>query len=381
MDAIILGWFVLELTHSPFLVGVVSALRFWGSALGPFFGVAADRYDRRRLLLLVQLITTLQMSSLLVLIWTEWIQVWHIFVLMFLGGVARAEWPLQQILIADLVREEDLANGVALINAASNVTSILGPALGGILLAKLGITWCYGLITTVSLLQMLTIYLIQMPSEIRKTSQRSIWQDIRAGIHYSYHQPAVLAALATAALVNFLGFPLTFSLMPIFARDVLHIGADGLGFLVAMVGAGALIGSLVVAGSGSFSLAGPLMIYGTLGWMGNMILFALLPWFIPALLVLALMGIAHGVAMANIVILILGNTSRDIRGRIMGLRSMVIGTLPIGSFLAGAATEFIGAPLTVIMSGLLGIVAVIAIAKKILYARKLNTHLRSNEEV
>lgn len=367
MDVITAGWLVLELTHSPFLVGLIGALRFWGSVFGPLIGVVTDWYDRRRLLLLVQLFTTIQMGTLFVLIWTGWIQVWHIFVLMAIGGLMRAcEWPIQQTLIADLIREEELANGVALINAATNITSVIGPLVGGVVFAQFGVVWCYLVITAVCLCQLLSLYLIQMPSESSKARAVSVWQDIRAAIEYSYHQPAVLAALATAGLINLLGFPLTFSLMPIFAKDILQVGADGLGVLVAMVGVGALIGSLVVAARGAFQTAGPGMMYGTLVWMVCMIIFALLPWYIPALVILGLMGIAHAVCMANIVILLLGNTSREMRGRIMGLRSMAIGALPIGSFLSGAVMELIGAPLTVIINGVIGVIGMLTIRKKIL---------------
>lgn len=372
MDGVVLGWLVLELTNSAFMVGLVGSMRFLGAMLGPLTGVIADRWDRRRLLITSTWAMTAVLAVLTGLVMTGHLHVWHLFSATTVGGILWAmHQPTQQTIQADILSGRELVSGIALMNTAMNLTSSLGPALAGALLACCGakaggqtpgVQWSYLALLALHILQLWYYRALTLVQRPPAAAQASLWSNLRAGLHYSRSSPGLWTSLVLAAMVNLVAFPLQFGLLPLFARDVFHVGAAGLGMLGSALGLGSLLGSFLMAYVGAVQHAGRLMFLGTTGWLVLLIVFALVPHYETALGVLVLMGIAQTFSLTNITVLLLGTASSDMRGRVMGLRSLAVAPLFLGGTLAGAATTSIGAPLTTILLAVIGLVIAVWVA-------------------
>jgi MFS family permease len=368
IDGVLVGWVVLELTNSAFLVGLMSSIRFLGALLGPVTGVLADRWDRRRLQIWALVVLTGMVATLLGLAVMQRLDIWVLFLATTLGGIVWA-WmqPAQQSLPADLLSGSDLVHGIALLNTAMNLTAILGPALGGALLAccrsgsppaagiTTGVQWTYGVLLLLYLVQLGNYRAMRLEPRPPVVVDTSLWQHLVAGLRYSWSEAGLWTALGLAALVNFVAFPLQFGLLPVFAREVFHVGAAGLGLLGAALGVGAVFGSILMAWVGTIHHAGRLMLWGTLGWFGLLGVFAYTPDYVLAVGVLVLMGMAQTMALTNMTVLLLGTARSDMRGRVMGLRSLAVAPLLLGGTLAGAAATSVGAPLTTMGCAIIGL--------------------------
>lgn len=372
IDSVVVGWLVLELTNSAFMVGLVGSMRFLGALLGPVTGVMADRWDRRRLQMLALLVMTSLMAALLGLAVMQRLEAWSLLLATTLGGMVWAFiQPAQQSMPADFLSGRDLVNGIALLNTAMNLTAMLGPALGGVLLACCGadvaagapgVQWAYGVLLLLYLVQVGHYWAIDFEPRAPRAALPSLWQHLITGLRYSCGEAGLWTPLALAGLVNFVAFPSQFTLLPIFAREVFQVGAAGLGLLGTALGVGAVLGSVLLAWRGAMHHAGRLMLWGTLGWFGLLGVFASTSAYTVALGVLVLMGIAQTYALTNMTVLLLGTARHDMRGCIMGLRALAVAPLVLGGTLAGAATASLGAPLTTLGCALLGLLLTGAIA-------------------
>jgi predicted MFS family arabinose efflux permease len=365
MEGVLVGWLVLDLTDSAFLVGLVGSMRFLGALLGPVTGVLADRGDRRQMQIRALLAMTGIVATLLGCAIMQRLDGWTLGLATTLGGIVWA-WvqPAQQSLPADFLSGRELVNGIALLNTAMNLTAILGPALGGALLAfgGPGVPWAYGVLLLFYAIQLGAYHAMQLAPRPPTEAAPSLWQHLSAGVRYSCSEAGLWTPLALAALVNCVAFPLQFGLLPVFARDVFQVGAAGLGLLGTALGGGAVLGSVLMAWSGAVHHAGRLMLWGTTGWFALLVVFACTPVYTLALGVLVLMGIAQTLALTNMTVLLLGTSSSAMRGRIMGLRSLAVAPLLLGGILAGAVTSRVGAPLTTMGCAVLGLLCTAAIA-------------------
>lgn len=431
MDAVVLGWLVLEMTHSAFLVGLISAMRRLGALLGPWTGVVADRLDRRFLAITALMVMAIVVLCLAILVSLRRLEVWHLFAATTLSGIVWAFFqPAQQSLQADVLKPGELANGIALTNMAMNLTTIGGPVLAGLLLsccrparrvwdwsdaemilslnwstydarrlyaatsqggvltshdygmswgpapfslpeataralelegAAVGVQWAYVVMVGLHLMQLASYVCMRSQPRLPRRSQTSIWHNLRAGMRYSMHEAGLWTPLVLAALVNFVAFPLQMNLLPVFAREIFSVGAAGLGWLGAALGIGALLGSLLMINLGSTRHAGPLMLLGTGLWSLFQLVLALTPSYPVALVVLVLTGMAQAMCLTNMSIMLLSTSTSDMRGRIMGLRSLAVAPLFLGSLLSGATAEHLGAPLTTIICALIGIAVTLCV--------------------
>ncbi len=357
MEVVVLGWLVLELTDSPFLVGVASAFRFIGWSLGPLGGALSDRIERRRLLLVAQSINTITALGLLTLLATGWLQVWHIFAAVLVAGTTYAfDYPARFAMIGDVVESGDMLNAVAVNRAAQNITAVVGPVLGGSLLLLVGFSGAYGLVAALYVANVVAVLSLSRTPVARSEERESVWQGLRQGLGYSLREPNIRAVLMLAALANLLGFPLSHALMPVFARDVLDVGAGGLGLLIGAIAAGALMANLGLASLRHPRRRGRLLALGFILWPVMLVGFALSSWYPLSLGLLFAGGIFQDVAMVSSATVLLTSVSGEMRGRVMGLRGLAVTTLPAGSLVAGALTERFGAPMTMMLFGVAGVV-------------------------
>ena len=343
-DLVVVGWLTLELTDSPLMVGIVAGSKMAGYIVAPFMGVAADRMDRRQLLIMAALVNWAVTLIMLLLVVFGWLELWHIIVLALAGSLTWAlDSPTRQALVPDLVDREDLAGAIALNAVATEITVVVGPALGGILIPTLGIGGAYGLIAGIYFMDLVVLFMLKAVKQAVPKVQESPLRSLIGGLRYIWGNQTVLALLLIAFLLNLFAAPYRYSFLPLFSRYILGAGPTGYGMLTSMAGLGALSAGLWIMSLGNYKRKGWLLLVGGLAWPASLLLFALSKWYYLSLALVFVAGLSQAITWTVIATLILGNTTQAMRGRVMGLRTGVIISLPFGNFLAGAAAERFGA--------------------------------------
>lgn len=348
MQVVALGWLVLDLTNSPFYVGLVSTLTSLPILLFTLWGgVLADRVHRRRALILLQSFMLADALALALLTLTGHITVQWVMVLALVHGTSAAfEVPIRQAFIVEMVGKEDLMNAIALNSSNFNITRIFGPMLAGLVVGTVGVAPCF-VLNAVSFVAVIVCLLRMQESDARPApSGASALTTLREGYRYVLDQPLPRALLLLTALYAIFGFAFV-SMLPVFARDVLRTGAAGYGGLMTAVGVGASVGALAMAALGH-RVARLRIIRGAgMLFALTLALTALVQVWWLAAGVLAVAGCA----------MILNNVSTNtqlqmaapdhLRGRVMGFYSlMVLGMAPLGSFQAGWVSEHFGVPMS-----------------------------------
>ena len=343
---VVVGWLTLELTESSLMVGIVAGSKMAGYVAAPFMGVVADRMDRR-LLLIIAAAVNLAVSALMLLLFAGgWLVLWHVVVLALLSSLTWAlDNPTRQAFVPDLVEPEDLTNAIALNALAVEITVVIGPALGGLLIPTLGMAGAYALIALIYLFDVAVLLLLRDVRRAPAHGHEPPLQSLMGGLKYAWGNQTVLWLLVIACLLNLLAAPYRYAFLPLFARYILDAGATGYGMLTAMAGFGALVAGIWIVSLGNIRRKGRLMVWSGLAWPASLLLFAFSGWYSISLALVFAAGLAQAVVWTVIATLILSNTTTAMRGRVMGLRTGVVVSLPIGNFLAGAAAEHFGAPL------------------------------------
>jgi MFS family permease len=342
-DTVVLGWLTLELTQSALMVGIVAACKMAGYVAAPFMGVLADRMDRR-LLLIVAAAVNLAVSALMLLLFvSDLLVLWHIIVLALLSSFTWAlDNPTRQAFIPDLVGRQHLTNAIALNSLAIEITVVVGPALGGLLIPLLGMGGAYGLIAAIYLLDVVVLLLLKDVRHTAPSISESPVRSLVGGLKYVRGNQIVLVLLLVAGLLNMLAAPYRYAFMPVFSRYILDAGPTGFGMLTAMAGVGALVAGIWVVSLGNFRHKGRLLAWTSIAWPLSLLFFAFSTSYTLSLALVFLAGLTQAVVWTVIATLILANTEPVMRGRVMGLRTGVVATLPVGNMLAGAAAERYG---------------------------------------
>jgi len=348
------SWLVYRLTHSALLLGVVG---FWGQipslVLSPFAGVFVDRWDRHKILLWTQVLSALQSLALASLALTNTITVGWIIVLQVAQGIINAfDTPARQSFVVQMVDDPaDLPNAIALNSTMVNASRIIGPSIGGLIIAAVGEGWCF-MIDAVSYVAVIASLLAMRVERRPVRSRGKMLDELRAGFKYVTGFAPVRTALTLLAIVATMGMPYTV-LMPIIATNVLHGGAHTLGFLMTASGAGAVVGALYLASRRSVMGLGRIMMFATLSFGAGLVVFGLTRVFWLALIVLPFVGGGMMVEMASTNTILQTVTEEHLRGRVMAFYTMAfLGTAPIGSLIAGVAASRIGASNTIILGGI-----------------------------
>lgn len=366
-------WLVYDLTKSPLMLGIVGfSSQIPSFFLAPFGGVFVDRFSRHRTLIGTQILAMIQSLALAVLALTGVIQVWHIIVLsLFQGFINAVDAPARQTFVPELVeRREDLANAIAVNSIMFNGARLIGPAIGGLLLASVGAAYCF-LIDSFSYIAVIIALLAMKIKPKKVVTNANPLQRIKEGFVYTFGFPPIRAILMLSALVSFMGLQYTV-LVPIFAQEILKGGAETLGFLMAASGVGALVGGIylitrkTIVGLGKVIALAP----ATLGI--GLITFSFSRFLPVSLLAMFLIGLGTllQVAASNTVIQTL--VDDDKRGRVMSFFTMsFLGVIPFGSLLGGALAEQIGAPNTLIIDGITCILGYMLFAKQLPALRQM----------
>lgn len=356
MTRIATSWLVYRLTGSALLLGAVGfAGQIPSFLLAPFAGVLVDRWNRHRLLIATQVLAMLQSLGLAILTLTGIVQVWHVILLSVFQGLINAfDMPARQAFVVEMVeKREDLPNAIALNSSMVNAARLLGPSIGGVIIAAVGEGWCF-MLDSISYLAVIASLLAMKltPRLTKHLREARMLQQLREGWKYASGFAPIRKVLLLLALVSLVGMPYTV-LMPVFANEILHGGPNTLGLLMAASGLGALSGALLLAARKSVLGLGkyiPLMA-GAFGAGLIAFSFSRVLWLSLLLMVVTGLGFMVQMAASNTVLQTI--VDEDKRGRVMSFYTMAfMGTAPFGSLLAGSVADKIGAPYTLLFGGL-----------------------------
>ncbi len=356
MTRIATSWLVYRLTGSAALLGVVGFANFIPTfILGPVAGVWVDRWDRHRTIVFTQVLSMLQSFALAGLALSGIITVWEVMVLAVCQGVINAfDMPARQSFVVEMVEHrEDLGNAIALNSSMVNAARLLGPAIGGVVIAGVGEGYCF-LIDGISYIAVIvSLLLMKLRPAAPRRAQRRVMVELSEGWRYIVGSVPIRSILTNLGLVSLVGMPYTV-LMPIFASRILHGGPHTLGFLMASSGTGALIGTVMLAMRKSVVGLGRRIAISTALLGGSLIAFGFSQWTWLSMLLLLLVGFGMMQQMAPSNTILQTIVEDEKRGRVMAFYSMAFqGMAPFGSLMGGTLAAQIGAPRTVMVSGAL----------------------------
>ena len=381
MQRLALSWWVYQSTRSALMLGIVSCIgQLPAVLLAPLAGALVDRWDRQRLLVVTQLLAMLQAAGLAWLVLTEGATLWHMLLCSALLGVINAvDIPARQALVGDLVEQPaDLSNALALNASINNGARLIGPALAGLVIVRLGEGICF-LLNGLSYLALLAaVWAMRLPPHPTAPPRTPLLAEAHAGVRYAWGFTPVRAILLLLTLANLLGMPYQV-LMPVFATDMLHGDAHTLARLTAASGVGAILGALYLASRDSVLGFGRVLVLST------------------GLFSLGLVGLSYarheGVAWLTLIgasggMMVLSTASNTVlqtivdeekRGRILSLYTMVfMGTAPVGSLVAGSMATQLTAPQMVRIGGLCCLVGALAFARYLPLLREMIRPIYAN---
>ena len=365
MFSVAQGWLVLELTTSnPALwLGAVAFAGGIPLLLFPLIGgVLADRFDRKKLLLLYQSFSTLYITIFAILVTFKLVEIWHVLVVAFLFGTTMAlNIPLRQSLVAALVGKADLMNATALNSVGFNAMRVVGPAIAGVLISTIGTLGIFWLMVVFYVWAMLWIVQMELPPREPVKQQVHPFKNLTDGLRFMRGRPDLISLMLSISVPTLLVLPYLY-LVPLYAKNILGVGATGLGMMEGSVGLGALVAALVVAGMGIFRNKGRIMITVIVAYSLLVSMFALSPFFPLSLLLLALSGIAWSALNALNSTLIQMAAPDEFRGRVFSVYTLTFSLQSIGNLVIGPLADAFGAPVVIAGAGLLAAVLSLVLA-------------------
>jgi len=356
MQQIAMSWLIYRLTGSPFYLGLIGFTgqipTFLFSSLA---GVFADRHDRRRLLVVIQTLSMVQAFLLAALTLTNTILIWHIIVLsIFLGCMNAFDIPTRHSFVVDIVtNKKDLGNAIALNSFMFNGARLVGPSIAGILIGIAGEGICF-LVNGFSFLAVIAALLgMKIPRKRKAEAPEPVLHGLKEGYRYSSGFLPIRYILLFLGLVSFVGLPY-YVLLPVFAKDILHGGSGTLGFLMGAAGAGALTGALYLASRRTVRGLGKLVAVAAFIFAATVIAFSFSRYLGLSIFLMFVAGMAVMIQITSCNTILQTIVDEEMRGRVMGFLAMAfMGMAPFGNLLAGIVADRIGAPDTLVISGVI----------------------------
>jgi MFS family permease len=368
MDQVTRGWLIYELTDSALQLGLVRGVQAIPTLLlSPVAGSAADRYSRKAQILIAQVIDGLMFAALALLIFTERIEPWHVYATAFgMAAVQTFQQPARAAMIADVVPSNYLTNAIGLNSIIFNVARSVGPALAGMLIATSGTAGSYAtqagfyLLATLWILQLRQIGRSSAGSRGHLGHGASLAGSIIEGWKFSWRNESVRTALLVVMFASLFIVPFT-TLLPVFARDILEVGATGQGLLLTAMGFGALGTAVLIAWFGDRMPRGLFMLAGVTLYGIAVTAFSASPWFRLSMFLMVIIGFANVCSHALVQTVIQTYSPSEFRGRTMSIFHMSNVVFTVGSMLIGALATLWGARWAVAWMGLAGALAMLAI--------------------
>ena len=374
MQNVAMSWLVFRLTGSAVLLGTVSfSSQLPTLLLAPIAGVLIDRWKRHHVIIGTQLLLMIQASILAFLTLTDMVQVWHIIVLsVFLGSISAFDMPGRQSFLIDIIeKKEDLGNAIALNSSIFNGARMIGPSIAGIVVAQFGEGICF-LLNAISFLAVLAALLTMKVADNRIKKEKSlILSELKEGFAYAFGFIPIRTILIHLFLLSMMGLP-AMVLLPVFTSKILHGGPEILGFLTASTGVGALIGALFLASRKNVLGLGKIILFASSVFGAGVIAFSLSRNLYLSIFFVAMTGFGFMVQMASSNTLIQTIVEEDKRGRVMSIyTTSFMGAGPLGSLMAGALPDLIGAPGTVMLGGCFILASTLFFAWRLPSVRKM----------
>lgn len=362
MQSVGQSWLVLELTKSPFLLGLVGTIQFLPVMIFSLFaGVVVDKFPKRKILIITQTVSMILAFTLSFLVFSHQVRYWHVvFLALILGFNNTIDMPTRQSFNVEIVGKEDLMNAIALNSAIFNLARVVGPAIGGLIMAYAGTGWCF-LLNGISYIAVIYgLFQIKAKPYVRKKNdQDNMLREIGDGLKYIVNSPGLLKTMLMILVVGIFVFNFNV-LIPVFTKNILHMDEKAYGFLMSSLGVGSLIGAMIVS---IRSKGGPKMnvmirssiiisvLLISLGFTRN--------YYVTAAL-LGVIGIfnIHFSTTANSTVQM--SSKDEYRGRVMSVYSLVFaGATPIGNIFSGTVSNYLGADKGFILSGMFTLILIV----------------------
>lgn len=365
MSQVAVGWLALELTDSALWVGLAAfAMGIPLLFLALPAGVIIDRGDRRKILLLAQAGVMLFAGLFALLILTDQINRWLILPIGFGYGCSMSfVFPTRQTMIGQLVERRDLVNAVALNAAGQNATRIIGPAIAGVLIAVIGLGGTFAFAAALQLIAMYTTLKLPSLRAVQSHVRGPLIRSLGEGLGYVRRDPVLLGTFLLATVCTIFLMPYT-TLMPVFATEELGLGATGLGLIMAGIGLGSVVGTLLVAGYRALATMRGIQIGGVVSFAVTVLIFAYTSYVVPAAILLFVSGVVSALFLATNQTVLQVRAEESVRGRVMGVNMLTWGLLPVGQLPLGALADAIGAPAATAVSCVIALVLIAVIAMR-----------------
>ena len=370
MQKTAVSWVVYSLTHSKFMLGVTLFATMFPSFLFSFLGgVAADRYDRYKLMLFTQMASMLQAILLAVLIFFKQYTVWEVLSLSVLLGIINAfDVPARQSLVYEMVDDKKyLPNALALNSSMVNLSRLIGPAIAGLVIERFGEDICFGINALSFMAVIISLLLMKLPAFVPKKNTQNVFNSLRDGMMYVIKTPAIGSIMAMLALVSLFVLPFS-TLIPVYAKDIFHGTASTFGIIDSVIGLGAFAGGIFLASLRPGTNLRKILAINTFVFGTGLILFSHTTYYPLALVFAALsaFGMMSQITISNTII----QTTVDpaMRGRVISIYAMsFFGMQPFGGLIIGSVSQHIGVENTVMAAGfialLIGVIHVLYIRK------------------
>ncbi|MGA6980561.1 MAG: MFS transporter [Candidatus Sulfotelmatobacter sp.] len=354
MQIVAQGWLIYRLSHSAFLLALDQFLGgipiFLFSLIG---GVVADRVERRKILLASQYVQMATAAILTVLVAKDLVHVWHILCLSFVSGLAQAfGGPAYSALIPTLVEKDDMPNAIALNSIQFNVAVMVGPALAGQALAKLGEKWCFGLNAVSFLAPIISLSIITTRFFPAKSTE-TMFASLKQGIKFARQQSSMEALIILAFCMTSLSMPMR-TYIPVFVKDIFHRGPETFGNLLSLMGLGSIIGSLSIASAGNFKNKGRIALIALMFLGASIAGFAISKSVPVSGVILICIGACMMAVFATVTSLVQLITTNEMRGRVMSVYNVAFrGGMPMGNIVSGWLVPVFTAPVVLGVNGCL----------------------------
>ena len=352
MEALILGWYIFTTTDSVLMLTAFGALRFLGSLLSPWFGVAGDRWGSRKMMCIIRFSVLLLASCIAIFEFSDLLSIYLVFGLATMSGLIQpSDIVLRNSLIGDSIPKELFMKATSFSRISQDSARIFGALMGAGLFSWLGLGLAYIFVVIVytgSLLFTLGVSRAHpradkaVDNNNQMIPERGLFSELKDGLSYIWNSPRVLAIICLAFLANLTAFPITHGLMPFIAKDILSLDENGLGQLLAAFSFGAVSGALLLAATPSQKHSSRLMLINLVMWYLILAVFSFVTIKLDALVVLFFVGVAHSLAMTSMSVALLAFTNEMVRGRVMGVRVLAIYGVPLGLLASGFLIEYFG---------------------------------------
>ena len=364
MQLTLLGWMVLELTDSPFLVALVG---FFGMLplliLGMVGGVLADRVNKHRILTMTQVVSCVAAFAMVLLLKTETVRFWHAYAVMGCTGIGWAlDMPSRRSAIHDLVGRAKVTNAIAMDSVGMQASRMIGPALAGVLISTVDVLGGYIVVSVIYVAAVVLISAVSLPpSDRSRLGSSNILGNLVDGFRYVRRDNALVTTVLVTILMNLLLFPYA-QMIPVIARDVLQIGPGLMGTLLAAEGLGALCGAIGVASIGVIRFHGRLYIGGSMFGLIMLLCFSMVRWYYMSLPILFLLGFGTSGFSTMQSTLVMLRAREEMRGRALGVISLAIGAGPLGALMIGTIASMSSTPFAIGVDAVLGIASLSLVA-------------------